>query len=55
MMNKNILNSYEELVINTSEIRESLEILHEWLSITPKFEDRWSYHDLIALHCQHFA
>lgn len=50
-----LLNSYEELVIDTSEIRESLKILHEWLSITPKFEDRWSYHDLIALHGQHFA
>lgn len=34
-----LLDSYEELVIDTSEIRESLEILHEWLSIAPKFED----------------
>ena len=50
-----LLNSYEELVVYTSEIRESLGILHEWLSTKPKFEDRWSYHDLIALHSQHFA
>lgn len=50
-----LLNSYEELVVYTSEIRESLGILHEWLSTKPKFEDRWSYHDLIALHGQHFA
>lgn len=50
-----LLNSYEELVIYTSEIRESLNILHEWLSTAPKFEDHWSYHDLIALHGQHFA
>lgn len=50
-----LLNSYEELVIYTSEIRESLNILHEWLSTEPKFEDHWSYHDLIALHGQHFA
>lgn len=55
-MTKNeLLDSYEELVVYTAEIRESLEILHEWLSIAPKFEDRWSYHDLIALHGQHFA
>lgn len=50
-----LLNSYEELVIYTSEIRESLNILHEWLLTAPKFEDHWSYHDLIALHGQHFA
>lgn len=50
-----LLNSYEELVIYTSEIRESLNILHEWLLTAPKFEDYWSYHDLIALHGQHFA
>lgn len=55
-MTKNeLLDSYEELVVYTSEIRESLGILHEWLSTKPKFEDRWSYHDLIALHGQHFA
>lgn len=34
-----LLNSYEELVIYTSEIRESLNILHEWLLTAPKFED----------------
>lgn len=50
-----LLDSYEELVAYTSEIRESLEILHEWLSIVPKFEDCWSYYDLIAGHGQHFA
>ena len=55
MAKNELLNSYEELVIDTSEIRESLEILHEWLSIAPKFEDRWSYHDLIAGHGQHYA
>ncbi|WP_105144531.1 hypothetical protein [Streptococcus suis] len=51
----NILDSYEELVAYTEEIRESLDILHEWLSTKPKFDDRWSYHDLIVAHGQHFA
>ena len=55
MMNKNILDSYEELVVYTAEIRESLDILHEWLSRKPNFEDYWSYYDLIAGHGQHFA
>ena len=55
MMNKNILDSYEELVAYISEIRESLDILHEWLAKKPNIEDYWSYHDLIALHGQHFA
>lgn len=50
-----LLDSYEELVSYTAEIRESLDILHEWLSIAPKFDDYWSYHDLIAAHGQHFA
>lgn len=55
-MTKNeLLDSYEELAAYTSEIRESLDILHEWLSQKPNFEDYWSYHDLIALHGQHFA
>lgn len=55
MAKNELLDSYEELVSYTAEIRESLDILHEWLSREPKFEDRWSYHDLIALHGQHFA
>ena len=55
MAKNELLNSYEELVIDTSEIRESLGILHEWLSTEPKFDDYWSYHDLIAAHGQHFA
>nr|DAQ82518.1 MAG TPA: hypothetical protein [Caudoviricetes sp.] len=50
-----LLNSYEDLVIYIEEIRESMEILHEWLSKEPKFDDYWSYHDLIAAHGQHFA
>ena len=50
-----LLNSYEDLVIYIEEIRESMEILHERLSKTPKFDDYWSYHDLIAAHGQHFA
>ena len=50
-----LLNSYEDLVIYTEESRESLEFLHGWLSKVPKFDDYWSYYDLIALHGQHFA
>ena len=50
-----LLDSYEELVTYTSEIRESLGILHEWLAKKPNFEDYWSYYDLIAGHGQHFA
>ena len=50
-----LLDSYEELVAYTSEIRESLDILHEWLAKKPNIEDYWSYHNLIAGHGQHFA
>lgn len=55
MAKNKMLDSYEELVASTTEIRESLEIIHEWLSTAPKFDDYWSYHDLIAAHGQHFA
>ena len=50
-----LLDSYEELVSCTTEIRESLEIIYEWLSKSPNFEDYWSYHDFIAAHGAHFA
>ncbi|HEM5085759.1 TPA: hypothetical protein U1247_001720 [Streptococcus suis] len=47
--------SYEDLLINMQEIRESLDLIHDWLSKEPNFDDYWSYHDLIASHGQHFA
>lgn len=55
MAKNKLLDSYEELVAYTAEIRESLDILHEWLSKSPNFEDYWSYHDLIMAHGSHFA
>lgn len=55
MAKNKLLDSYEELVAHTTEIRESLEIIHEWLSKEPKIDDYWSYHDLIATHGAHFA
>ncbi len=50
-----LLESYEELVAYTAEIRESLDILHEWLAKKPNFENYYSYYDLIAAHGAHFA
>ena len=55
MAKNELLDSYEELVNYTAEIRESLDILHEWLAKKPNFEDYHSYYDLIAGHGQHFA
>ena len=55
MAKHELLDSYEDLVAYTAEIRESLNIIHEWLSKKPNFEDYWSYHDLIAAHGEHFA
>lgn len=55
MAKKELLDSYEELLAYVEEIGQSLDLLHEWLSIEPKFEDYWSYHDLIAFHGQYFA
>ena len=55
MAKNELLDSYEELVSCTEEIRESLDILQRWLSQKPNFEDYWSYHNLIAGHGQHYA
>lgn len=50
MMNKNILNSYEELVAYVSEVQDSLDILHEWLSVAPDIDKPETYLDLITQH-----
>ncbi|MFS9141244.1 hypothetical protein QM450_00820 [Streptococcus infantis] len=55
MSQEKLIDSYEELLAYVEEIGQSLDLLHEWLSIEPKFEDYWSYHDLIAFHGQYFA
>ncbi|CAM2846671.1 Uncharacterised protein [Streptococcus acidominimus] len=55
MVKRDITDNYEELLNYTEEIRESVNIIHDWLKKKPNFDDHWSYHDLIALHGQHFA
>ena len=55
MANKELIDSYEELVNYTAEIRESLDILHSWLSKKPDFDKLDTYFDLIMAHGQHWA
>lgn len=55
MAKRDITDNYEELLNYTEEVRNSIDIIHNWLNKTPNFDDHWSYHDLIALHSQHFA
>ena len=55
MEKSDIIDNYEELLTYTEEIRESVNIIHDWLKKKPNFDDYWSYHDLIASHGQHFA
>lgn len=55
MANKELIDSYEELVNYTAEIRESLDILHSWLSKKPDFDKLETYIDLIMAHGQHWA
>ncbi|WP_162012508.1 hypothetical protein [Streptococcus sp. S784/96/1] len=50
-----IIDSYEELLSYTEEVRDSLDIIHKWLQSKPNVDEYWSYHDLITLHGQHFA
>lgn len=55
MAQRNILNSYEELVAYVSEIQDSLDILHEWLSVAPDLDKPETYLDLITQHSSHWA
>ncbi|MFU2205255.1 hypothetical protein [Streptococcus pluranimalium] len=55
MAKADLIFSYEDSLVNMQEIRESLDLIHDWLSKEPKFDDYWTYHDLIACHGQHFA
>lgn len=48
MAQRNILNSYEELVAYVSEVQDSLDILHEWLSVAPDIDKPETYLDLIT-------
>ncbi|AZR96798.1 hypothetical protein ACTGVR_03945 [Streptococcus suis] len=54
-MAEKVLDSYEELISYTAEVREGLDIIRMWLQTKPKDDDYWTYHDLIATHGQHFA
>lgn len=55
MVKSDIIDNYEELLNHTEEIRESVNIIHDWLKKKPNFDEYWSYYDLIASHGQHFA
>lgn len=50
-----VLSEYEDLLNCISEIRESLDIIHEWLSREPKFDKPETYYDIIVAHSSHFA
>ncbi|MEY8700994.1 hypothetical protein AALH12_07385 [Streptococcus ferus] len=50
-----VLSEYEDLLTHTTEIRESLNILHNWLSREPKFDKPETYYDIIVAHGSHFA
>ncbi|MBO3755687.1 hypothetical protein J5O02_01175 [Streptococcus suis] len=50
-----VLSEYEELLNFTAEIRESLNIIHNWLSREPKFDKPETYYDIIVAHGSHFA
>ena len=55
MAQRNILDSYEELVAYVSEVQDSLDILHEWLSVAPDIDNPETYLDLITQHSSHWA
>lgn len=55
MSQRRIIDNYEDLLTYTEEVRESLDLIYEWLKNKPDFDDYWSYHNLIALHGSNFA
>lgn len=50
-----VLSEYEDLLNFTAEIRESLNIIHNWLSREPRFDKPETYCDIIVAHGSHFA
>lgn len=50
-----LLDSYEDLLNYVEEIRESMDLIHNWLEKEPDWDSQCELYDFIAQHSSQFA
>jgi len=50
-----LLDSYEDLLNYVGEIRESMDLIHDWLAKEPDWDCQCELYDFIAQHSSQFA
>lgn len=50
-----LLDSYEDLLNYVGEIRESMDLIHDWLAKEPDWDSQCELYDFIAQHSSRFA
>ena len=50
-----LLDSYEDLLNYVEEIRESMDLIHNWLAKEPDWASQCELYDFIAQHSSQFA
>nr|DAD99727.1 MAG TPA: hypothetical protein [Siphoviridae sp. ctR6G4] len=50
-----LLDSYEDLLNYVEEIRESMDLIHNWLAKEPDWDSQCELYDFIAQHSSQFA
>ena len=50
-----LLDSYENLLNYVEEIRESMDLIHNWLAKEPDWDSQCELYDFIAQHSSQFA
>lgn len=50
-----LLDSYEDLLNYVEEIRESMDLIHNWLAKEPNWDSQCELYDFIAQHSSQFA
>lgn len=50
-----LLDSYEDLLNYVGEIRESMDLIHDWLAKEPDWDSQCELYDFIAQHSSQFA
>ena len=50
-----LLDSYEDLLNYVEEIRESMDLIHNWLAKEPNWDSQCDLYEFIAQHSSQFA
>ena len=55
MAKNELLDSYEDLLNYVEEIRESMDLIHNWLAKEPDWDSQCDLYEFIAQHSSQFA